>query len=185
MLVDLENKSFCVFGLKGQGKSYWCNWMLKQWGSLAIVYDTMHEYDESPFDSYRPRDRQSVDEYQNFVRAVMNSRRYRLLVIDESNRHNPAKPAQLPQATADLNDWHRHPEYNLAVGHVARRPVQLNQDITELSNYLVIFHLKGLNDMSYLNSFAAGLGDAVSQLPPYYYALVDERREWTIMEPVK
>ena len=176
MQLDLENKSFVIFGNKYEGKSKWAEYLLTAWGDQAIVYDTLSEYADGPFDSYRPSDRQSVEEYERIIRAIMDSRRYRMLIIDESNRFNPSKPARLPQATADLNDWHRHPEYNLAVGHVCRRPVQLNQDITELSHFMVIFQLPGkndfqfLNDISYLNSKASGLGDAVTQLPKYHYS---------------
>ncbi|MBA7581104.1 hypothetical protein ES708_23004 [subsurface metagenome] len=109
-------------------------------------------------------------------------KRYSLIVIDEANRFCPPKPAPLPQTVADLNDWRAH--YGITAGYISRRPVQLNQDLTELSHYLFIFSLQGKNDIGYLNDLSAGLGDAVSQLSPYYYMVVDPLRHYQVYSPV-
>lgn len=181
-MLELVNKSFCLFGLPDGGKSTMANFILHQFGSLAFVYDTLDEYPAEPFDSYSPRGRYDVAEFEKVIRAVFNSRQYSLILIDEANRFCPAKPAPLPQVVADLNDWRAH--YGLAVGFIARRPVQLNQDLTELSQYIFIFGLKGKNDIAYLNDLSAGLGDAVSQLPLYHFIVLDQLRNYEVYSPV-
>ena len=168
-MLDLANKGFCIFGFPDGGKSTLANFLLSKYGSRAFVYDTLGEYPDHPFDSYAPKDRYDSAELEGIIRAVMASRKYSMFLIDEANRFCPSKPTPLPQAVADLNDWRAH--YELAVGYIARRPVQLNQDLTELSHYLFIFRLEGKNDIQYLNDLADGLGDAVSQLPLYSFIL--------------
>jgi len=184
MQLEIENKCCCVFGLRLSGKTVFARWILKEYGPRAIVYDTLHEYPDSPFDSYRPQDRYSIPEYEEFVRAVMAGREYKILAIDESNRYNKSKPNPLPQATADLNDWMRHEQYQLGCIHIARRPVQLNQDITELAEYLVVYNLKGRLDIAYLNGLSDGLGDTVLMLPKYHFVLVQPDRTFSIHPPV-
>jgi len=83
---------------------------------------------------------------------------------------------------ADLNDQCRH--YHLGVVYIARRPSQLNQDITELSDYMMIYHLTGHRDNLYLNDIVAGLGDSAKALPPYHYILVRPDRSYHVMAPI-
>jgi len=123
-----------------------------------------------------------VPELERVVRRVMASKRYKLLVIDEANRFCPSKPKVLPQAVADLNDWRAH--YGLAVGFICRRPVQLNQDLTELAHYLFVFQMPGKNDQDYLNSLSRGLGDAVAKMPKYHFILADPERNYELYSPV-
>lgn len=181
-MLDFENKAFCIFGLPDSGKSTLANYILAQYGSSAFVYDTLREYPSEPFDSYPPTDQYDVVELEGIIRAAMTGGRYSLIVIDEANRFCPSKPVPLPQVIADLNDWRAH--YGIAVGYIARRPVQLNQDLTELSHYIIIFCLKGKNDIQYLNDLSAGLGDAVSQLPLYHFIVVDPLRNYQRYAPV-
>jgi len=179
-MLDLQNKSFCIFGLPDSGKSTLAHYILNQYGNAAFVYDTLHEYPGQPFDSYTPHDRYDSAELEAVIEAVKT--RYSLVLIDEANRFCPSKPAPLPQSIADLNDWRAH--YGLTVGFIARRPVQLNQDLTELAHYLLVFNLRGRNDISYLNDLAAGLGDAVSQIPQYHFIAVDPARNYQLYSPV-
>jgi len=181
-VFDLEDKAFCLFGLPDSGKSTLACYILNQFGSAAFVYDTLSEYPPEPFDSYAPKDQYDVEELEGILRAAMRSRRYKLIVIDETNRFCPSKPAPLPQAVADLNDWRAH--YGIAAGYIARRPVQLNQDLTELSHYIISFGLKGKNDIQYLNDLAAGLGDTVSQLELYHFVVVDPLRNYQVFNPI-
>lgn len=180
MELDLENKGFCIFGLPDSGKSTLAHYILAPFGTQALVYDTLHEYPSVVFDTYCPKDRNSPVELDMVIRIAM--RRYKLIIIDECNRFCPSKPAPLPQAVADLNDWRAH--YGATVGYIARRPVQLNQDLTELAHYLFIFALKGKNDINYLNDLASGLGDTVSELEPYHFVVVDPARAYLIYPPV-
>lgn len=180
MELDLANKAFCIFGMPDGGKSTLAHYILTSYGSVAFVYDTLHEFPDSPFDSYIPKVRGDTDELETVIRAII--KKYKMIVIDECNRFCPSKPVPLPQAIADLNDFRAH--YGVSVGYVARRPVQLNQDLMELAHYLFIFNLKGKNDIQYLNDLAAGLGDAVKELPLYHFIVVDPMRNYHICPPV-
>ena len=181
-MLDLTGKGFCIFGLPDSGKSTLANKILKDYRGSAFVYDTLTEYDEEPYDSYIPEDRYDPAELEGITRNILASRRYSLFVIDEANRFCPSKPAPLPQAIADINDWRAH--YEIGVGYIARRPVQLNQDLTELAHYLFIFNLKGKNDIQYLNDFSVGLGDAVFEIPAYHFMVVSPDRSYELYAPV-
>jgi len=181
-MLDLSGKGFCIFGLPDSGKSTLANKILSEFGSSAFVYDTLSEYADEPYDSYIPDDRYNPAELELVIRNILASRRYSLIVIDEANRFCPPKPAPLPQAVADLNDWRAH--YGLAVGFIARRPVQLNQDLTELAHYLFIFQLDGKNDVRYLNDLKDGLGDAVTNLAPYHFVLYHKGSDFEVYSPV-
>ncbi|MFC1846763.1 hypothetical protein ACFLYS_01725 [Chloroflexota bacterium] len=182
-MIDLNDKGFCIFGLRGGGKTNLAKHILKQYAGKALIYDTLHEYDDAPFDNFRPTDRQSVAELENITRLVMKSRRYKLFIIDETNRYCPAKPKPLPQAVADLNDWQRH--YGISTGYICRRPSQLNGDLTELAAYLFIFKLTGKNDIQYLNDIAVGMGDAAAALRPFHYILAPpDRGQYQVKKPV-
>ena len=182
-MLDLLNKSFCVFGLPDSGKSTLVAFILSQFGAQAFVYDTLNEYPGEPFDSYSPQDRTNTAELEKVIRAAMTCGKYSLIVIDEANRYCPSKPAPLPDAVNDLNDWRAH--YGLAAGYIARRPVQLNQDLTELSHFVICFGLDGNNDIRYLNDLKAGFGDTVQSLAKYHFAVYSkEDREVTVYEPV-
>lgn len=181
--VDLTGKAFCVFGLRGSGKSYCVHYIAKKYGRLAMVYDYLDEYPaDANYHTYSPKDRKSLPELEGISRSIMTGRKYKLFIIDEANRFCPSKPAPLPSAIADINDLHRH--FNLAVGYVARRPVQLNQDLTELAEYLFIFHLKGKSDIHYLNDITDGLGDAVLSLQEHYFVVVDKLLNYRICKPL-
>jgi len=181
-VFDLENKAFCLFGLPDSGKSTLANYILNRYGASAFVYDTLHEYPAEPFDSYRPNDQYGVPELESIIRAAMNCGRYSLIVIDETNRFCPSKPVPLPQAVADLNDWRAH--YGIAAGYIARRPVQLNQDLTELSHYVILFKLDGKNDVQYLNDLYIGLGEAVFQLPKYHFIVYTKGEGYQAYPPI-
>jgi DNA helicase HerA-like ATPase len=103
--------------------------------------------------------------------------------LDEANRFCPAKPAPLPPQIADFNDQCRH--YGIAGGYVARRPSQLNQDLTELADYLFIFRLTGKNDLKYLSDLVSGLDDAVRSLRDHEFVKVNPDKSYVICEPVK
>lgn len=180
MELDLGNKGFCIFGLPDSGKSTLAHYILNQYGAVAFVFDTLHEYPDSPFDSYCPEDRYSPVELDMVIRITM--KRYKLIIIDEANRFCPPKPAPLPKAVADLNDWRAH--YGATVGYIARRPVQLNPDLTELSQYLFIFQLDGKNDGNYLNDLCNGLGDSASQLPEFHFILYHKGHGFQIYSPI-
>lgn len=183
IVIDLTAKGFCVFGLRGAGKSVLIRSIASGIAGHCLYYDTMHECSvDTPFDFYQPKSRYSDDELQKVVKWVMQKRHYKALLIDEANRFCPTKPAPLPQAVADLNDMQRH--YGLTVGYIARRPVQLHQDLTELAAYIFCYTLHGKNDLKFLDNLKKGLGDVVSSLPPFHFVAVDQNRNVTVHSPV-
>lgn len=182
MNVDLVRKSFCCFGLRGTGKSTLANHIADQFKSKALVYDTLREAPiNSNYDIYQPRIRNSVPELEAVIARIKQSQ-YKLFMIDETNRFAPSKPVPLPAQLADLNDQCRH--YGLTVGYIARRPCQLNQDLTELADYLFIFHLKGKGDIRYLDDISSGLGDAVLSLHDFQFVLVMPDRSFTVQPAI-
>jgi len=188
--MRVKRRITCIFGLRGSGKSTLANYICESFGGKALYYDTVAEVPAGAgYDHYRPTNRQGdaagVAELEATIKAILKSRRYSLLAIDEANRFAPPKPSPLPPAIADLNDICRHLSGDgLGVIFIARRPVQLNQDITELADNIIIYRLRGRNDIGYLDDLADGLGQAVAGLGDYEYALVDRDRSFRVMPPV-
>lgn len=187
MIANFDRKTWAIFGYKGKGKSSLAKTIAWKYGPQALYYDTLREVPpDAPFHAYKPYDPQSAGELAQVILALKNMgpRRYKMFIIDEANRFCPPKPRPLPQGIADLNDWCRHPQYSLSVGYVARRPVQINTDLTEICDYLFIFQLGGVNDIRYLNNLRAGLGDTVRSLRPYHFVFVDADRTYRVCSPV-
>lgn len=185
-MLDLSNKCFCIFGLRGTGKSVLMHYMATKLGPSCLIFDTLGEIEGDPsYDVFKPFNRYDPGELEVVIRWVMagaGGRDYKMFCIDEANRFCPSKPHPLPQAVADLNDWQRHAR--ITTGYIARRPVQLHQDLIELAEYLFIFNLKGKADIGYLESISAGLGEAVFSLQPWYFACVDPNRNYTLYPPI-
>jgi hypothetical protein len=188
-MIDLKGKIWVDFGLRESGKSTFADHVLTTFGKQGLYYDTVHESPEnSNYDIYQPKNRYSISELETVIKAITPVKindlpKYRMFVIDESNRFCPSKPSPLPQRVADLNDQCRH--YLMSVGFVARRPCQLNQDLTELADYIFLFHLTGKNDLSYLDSLKQGLGDAVETLTNHQFIVLYPDRHYELMEAIK
>jgi len=181
--LNLRGKTFGAFGVKGSGKSSLISRILEGFGSNAFYYDTLSEAPpESPFGIYRPTDRHSVAEIEGVLKRVRKMREFHVFIVDEANRFYPSKPHPLPYQAADYNDVCRHE--NKGFGFIARRPVQLNQDLTELADYLFVFRLTGANDVKYLNNLSEGLGDAVKALEKYHFVLVNPDKSFKTYTPI-
>jgi hypothetical protein len=183
MNIDLKRKNAVTFGLRASGKSTFVNKVTEDHGARALLYDTLHEAPkDAPYYSYKPKNRNSVAELEAVILKLKDSRQFDLFVIDECNRFAPSKPTPLPPQLADLNDQSRH--YGLSVIYIARRPCQLNQDLTELADYMFIFALTGKSDIKYLNDISGGLGDTVLQLQQYQFVVVNPNRSYFIANPI-
>lgn len=183
--LNLVRKTWCVLGYKQGGKSTLSKMIGESFGAKALYYDTLHEVPSSAkMHSYKPKNRSNVGELISIIQLLKVNKQYRMLIIDEANRY--CKPREtLPQEIMDMNDWCRHPMYNLSVGYIARRPVSINSNIIEIADYLIIFQLGGKNDIKYLNDLRAGLGDTVLNLPKYHFVVVAPDRTWTVCKPIK
>jgi len=186
MKLKLARKTWAALGYKGGGKSMLAKTIGETYAAKCLYYDTLHEVPpNASFHSYPPKNRYNVAELEAVIALLKANKAYRLFIIEEANRFCQPKPKPLPQGVADLNDWCRHPQYNMSVGYIARRPVQINTDLIELCDYLFIFQLGGKNDVQYLNDLRRGLGDVVLNLPPYHFVIVNPNRTWEVMSPVK
>lgn len=178
-MIDLHNKGWCVFGLRGSGKSWLVKHILDSTPN-HIVYDPLNEH--QGYRRYSPEDRSSTEELSEFVNAIVIPRKPDLFVIDEANKYVQPKPTRLPPGVSDLNDFARH--WGISTGYVARRPVQFHTDIVELSNHVFFFSLPGKNDYQYLEGLHSGLGDTVRSLPPFHFATLTDGRDIQVHTPI-
>jgi len=179
-MIDLTDASWCVFGLRGSGKS----WLLKHIldsSSRHLIYDPMDEH--QGYHRYVPTDRRSSGELNDFLVTMAIPWKPRLLVIDEANVYIPPKPHPLVSGVDDLVTFARH--WGMSVGYCARRPVQFHSDIVELSQFLFIFGLHGRNDYIYLESLFEGLGDTVRGLNRHEFAMLEGGSRLQVHAPIE
>ncbi len=190
-LPDITNKRFVIFGLQGSGKTELAKQYLRSFPvNQYVVYDVHHEY--NGFTRYLAANRQvdrrndkdpGIAELDGIVdQVVIKSGKVRLFVLDEANRFCP-NHYPLPASILVLNDDQRHDK--IAVGFVARRPVQLHTDLVELAHFIFVFRLAGRNDYKFLEDTAEGLGEAVRALKDYEFCVVGPDRRFTVHEPLK
>jgi len=175
---DLTDCGFGIFGSRGSGKS-WLTKMILDSTDSHLVYDPMNEH--AGYHRFRPVDRESKAELDEFVRLAVIKWKPAVTIIDESNTQIEPKPTRLPPAVRDCMDFGRH--WKIAFGFVARRPVQINADLVELADYLFLFRLTGNNDYRYLEGLKTGLGDAVRDLPRFHFAIFHDG-DITIHAPI-
>ena len=187
MEIDLRTKIFTVFGLNLSGKSYFVkNAIIPSY--RCLVWDPNKEYDPDAADVYRPRSKAypaSAYEVEQFLTKIVKPGRgkWELVIFDEANSTFPVSRPLFP-AMLDFRDNYRHDGYgNLGLGFVARRPAQLFTDFVALSHVIFSFGNKGSQDISRLNSEAAGLGDIVKDLSNHEYVLVNQDRTYAKYPP--
>ena len=198
--MDLANKGWCVFGLRGSGKSWFVKSLLESTPD-HLIYDPLKEH--RGYNKYTPSDRTSIEELEKVIqgpvikgvkvtednKATFPTRRVgetwkaELFVIDEGNRYILPHPTRMPPGVADLVDYGRH--WNLSFGVVARRPVQFNSTLVELSDHVFFFQLPGKNDHAYLESLHVGLGDTVRDLAPFHFVAFSHGSEITVHAPIR
>ena len=198
--MDLASKGWCVFGLRGSGKSWFVKSVLESTPD-HLIYDPLREH--AGYNKYTPTDRTSIDELETVIkgpvikgikvteenksmfptRRVGETWRPELFVIDEANRYIAPHPKPMPQSVADLVDYGRH--WECSFGVVARRPVQFNSTLVELSDHVFLFNLPGKNDHAYLESLHSGLGDTVRNLPAHHFVAFSHGSEITVHSPIK
>ncbi len=199
-MIELSGKGWAVFGLRGSGKSWFVKSVLETTPD-HLIYDPLKEH--RGYNKYTPTDRTSIEELSKVIegmvikgvkvsesnKAMFPTRRVgetwkpELFVIDEANRYIFPSPTRMPQPVADLVDYGRH--WNLSFGVVARRPVQFNSTLVELSDHVFFFQLPGKNDHAYLESLHSGLGDTVRNLPPYHFVAFSHGTEIAVHAPIR
>lgn len=178
MKLELKERRICIFGLQGSGKTEFGKYIVRK-AARPFVIDPLDEYGDIPHAvTYVPENKeygpQAVAEINQVVEYMLALDPLpTLFLMDEANRYCPNK-RPLPAQIARLNDESRHLE--LALGFIARRPVQVNTDLAELAHYLVVFSLAGKNDRGYLNDIADGFGDMVIALRWHDFVIADPQR---------
>ena len=197
--MDLANKGWAGFGLRGSGKSWFVKSVLQSTPD-HLIYDPLKEH--TGYNKYTPSDRTSIEELEKVIqgpvikgikvveenKAMFPTRRVgetwkpELFVIDEANRYILPKPTRLPKMVADLVDYQRH--WDISFGVVARRPVQFHSDIIELADVVFFFQIPGKNDHAYLNNLHPELGDTVRNLPAHHFVAFEHGSEITVHAPI-
>lgn len=178
-MITLDNKRFIIIGPPGSGKTELAKSILRSTAD-AVVYDPLNEYGE--FKHYVPRERDSKEELETFIRMYVRPKAPRLFMVDEANRYIEPKPTRLTQEVSAINDFARH--WNLAWGLVTRRPSQFHSDVVELAHFLFVFGLHGKNDRRYLDDLVQGLGDQVDALPEYHFLILQNGRVLGVHAPI-
>lgn len=187
--ISIKNSHTMLFGLKGAGKSNWLQWLLskRRYSTSHVCFDVCREHDS--LNQYLPRHRRGKEGRQELeqvltrlITDVERERRPEVVAIEEISRYAPSNGAT-SEALMELCDLNRH--YGVGLVGVARRPAQVESDLVELADQLVIFNLRGKNDIRRLNNERAGLGDMiVNEVGEYEYAVVDGQRNVSIHNPV-
>ena len=178
-MIDLSGKGWCIFGVRGSGKS----WLVKKILDSTpdhLIYDPLDEH--QGYRRYIPTLRASETELNGVINDLVIPRKPRLFIVDEANKYIRPKPAPLPSGVADLNDFARH--WSISCGWVCRRMTQFSTDIVELSNHLFFFQLTGRNDWKYMEGLHQGLGEAVRNLGQYEYMSLTNGSEMQLHAPV-
>lgn len=187
--MKLLNRHTMVYGLKRSGKSNFVAHVLAQEPYRNhLVYDINHEHGRRDSHRYVP-DNLTGDAAQEefeevFSRFVIdNDRELRpdLFVLEEVSEIAPNR-GSVPNGLGTM--IRRNAHYGVGLLGVARRPANVDTSLTELADELIIFSLKGKNDIRRLNSEAEGLGDAVKDLDQYEFLHVDGARNWKKYAPV-
>lgn len=190
--MTVEGQQVVVAGHRGAGKSTWIQHMAESLRSGVLFYDMNREHER--FHRYVPDHRrgEEMDAEADGVisRLVVDNdpaHRPGAVVLEEANRYVPNR-GNIPDSVGELVDLGRHYETQItdgvAVFYVTRRPAQLDPDVMELADYLVIYRVRGKNDVKRLNDEAPGLGDAARELSDYEWLLVRPDRSWVHMAPV-
>lgn len=187
--MKLLGRHTAVFGLKGQGKSNWIQWVVHEHEAYrnTLVYDVCREHEV--LDRYLPEFRSGKkaraelgNVVSSFITNNHRSLRPDLFVIEEASRVAPNGGGS-PDELMDLVDLARH--YGTGVMLCARRPAKIDTSLVEMADNIIVFNLRGKNDVSRLNAESPGAGDAAKELGEYEYLRIDRGREWTKHSPVK
>lgn len=184
-----------VVGLPGMGKTVWCQDYAKGYTARhegVLVVDPIESFKIPRATIYHVKERTCgtaevelllkkacVDPHRQ---EIALAKRYRLLILDECSRYYPhGQP--LPEQIGYINDFNRHMDLSLV--WAARRIVQVNVDLAELTHRMIVFSQKGVNDLKRLNDIQAGFGDMVEKLKKHEYVELNVDRELILHKPLK
>ena len=192
-MIEIAGKGFCIFGLRGMGKSWLVKHILDSCTAKNadgnyrhLVYDPLNEH--QGYRRIRPDNRSDPAELSEFIDRLVipeaQANKLDLFIVDEANKYIPARKT-LEEGPSDLNDFARHfGRHGLSVGWVARRPVQFNSDILECSNIVFFFKNQGANDYQKCEDMCRGLGDAIRSLKPYHFVVLEDGHKVSVHAPI-
>jgi len=195
-MLDFVSRRTVIFGNNLTGKSNLAKWIASKvhpnfiWDYHGIE-GTEKEYGKVNDFRYIPRFKDNLEMMERELDQVVNTLviplakqgKIKLFIMDEASQYCPPKPSRLPASIRNLNDNFRH-YGGMGIVFIARRPAQLNQDITELANNKFFFRLGGRADRQFEEDMEIGLASKIAALPPYHYVHVDEHGYATTHAPV-
>ena len=164
--VSLRGKQFLTLGSKGSGKSYLNSRFAERATGKVAIFDPMDEYpDGEEIIKVIPENRRgegAIQELRDVIDFVQyNSNEINYFIVDEISRYH-SKGGILDDALGELIDLNRH--MDMGIGFIARRPTQVHTDVREMSDYMFLFKLPGVNDRKMLDNISAGLEQEMNEL---------------------
>ncbi len=176
----MQNLLGCHFGKKGEGKTTLARAVVAGFPRV-IILDVKAEYDDGTTLAYgrdaalelledaedRRRFRLALrrlpPEHALEVLEVCGAFQDVLLVLDEAQRY--CSPSTMPPALDVLVNEGRHRAISQL--YIARRPAEINRDVTANADYIAIYRTREPRDVEYLRAYVGTRADQVMSLPKY------------------
>lgn len=187
--IDLRNKQWLTLGKKNTGKSGFNHYLMSKIRGNYAVFDPGKEHFDYKEDDLivNPsvlRGEEAINQLNDFVDFATDNREvFDYIFVDEINRYHQ-KGGRLTGALGELVDMSAHYSEGLGVGFIARRPTQVHTDLRELSDYLFVFRLTGVNDIRTLDEISSGLGERVANLEDYEFMIVHPNGDYEKHKPI-
>jgi hypothetical protein len=182
MKINLERKSFAIFGLHESGKTVLAKQICSKFNS--VIFDPIAEFDSNVFNTYVPKAKEYPEiamEFERFLDAVKG--KFNLIYVSEASRVFPNKRSLKPNAR-NFIDTYRHIPYSCAFGLDCRRPAQLHTDLIETAKFIFVYHMTGVRDLQYMNFINSSIQEIPKTLPEFHFMLINPDRSFVIHKPV-
>lgn len=175
-----DNTILAIFGRKGSGKTELTRKIIKE-HPRVFAFDTLAEYDkgfrvcegkQACIDAMLDvKDRRSyrlalrcieLDDNLELMALAYEFPRC-LVVVEETSLY--ARPTYLPNEIARFVRYGRHREIDQI--YIARRPSEVNRDLTAQADIVVSFEQREPRDVKYLRDVAGEAAEQVQNLPKY------------------
>lgn len=184
--IEVIGKRVAIYGMNGTGKTTFLQRVLLPLYPRSVVFDIKRDYEG--FHRFIPKTMdygpEMEKDFNAFVDHLIKEKKYNVCAVDEVNRIAPNK-MRMPKGLRYLNDFNGVHHENIGLITIARRPSQVNTDLTALAHTIICFSLDGKQDKQYLEGIAAGLGEAVASLKIYEFVVYNRlEKDLTICKPL-
>ena len=182
-----DNTVFCIFGMKGSGKSFLTKQIINEY-PRAIIIDNQQEYDNAKV----------INGYRESIKALVEaskSRRFKLslratsleedlelinlastipnqlMVLEEASKY--VSHAGMPREIQHLIRFGRHD--CISQIYLARRASELHRDITANADIIISFHQHEPRDIAYLRDFMGKKAERARTLQRYEFIAYGKR----------